>query len=92
MSLTTSTYKLADNVAWRIVDGEVFAITIDGTLHNITNETGKAIWDRLADGPVSVDALAEALVDEFEVDLVTATADATEFLALLVEKGVAVVV
>ena len=89
MSLTTDTYKLADNVAWRIVDGEVFAITADGTLHNIANETGKAVWNLLAAGPVSVATAAEALVEEFEVDLETATADAAEFFGVLVKKGVA---
>ena len=88
MSLTNFKYKLPDNVAWRIVDGEVFAITADGTLHSIANDTGLAIWDLLAAGPVNVNAVAQAIVQQFEVDLKTAAADAAEFLDLLVEKGV----
>lgn len=83
-------YKLADNVAWRIVDGEVFAITADGTLHTIANETGLVIWSLLAEGPIIVDAVAKAMVEQFEVDLEPATNDVAEFLDLLVQKGVAV--
>jgi len=81
---------LADNVAWRIVDGEVFAITADGTLHSIGNETGLAIWDLLAAGPVSIDTVVETLVEQFEVDRDTATADSAEFLNLLAHKGIAI--
>ena len=64
----------------------------DGAEHDL-NEVGSRIWE-LCDGTRSVREMAQALVEEFEVDLGTAERDAADFVAdmlrqrLLLPEGV----
>ena len=53
------------------------------------NAVGTTIWERI-DGQVSVDALARAVSDEFDVSPADAAADVVEFVRLLSEKGLVV--
>lgn len=81
------------DVAWRSWDGEVVILApaglhqaagdglSDGAEHDL-NEVGSRIWE-LCDGNRSVREMAQALVEEFEVDVATAERDAVEFVASL---------
>ena len=46
------------------------------------NETGYFLWQKLS-GETDEDALIQAMMDEYEVDRVTAGADISEFLDVL---------
>ncbi len=81
------------DVAWRSWDGEVVILApaghhqaagdglSDGAEHDL-NEVGSRIWE-LCDGTRSVREIAQALAEEFEVNLGTAERDAAEFVANL---------
>ena len=53
------------------------------------NAVGTTIWQRI-DGQATVDELARALSDEFDVSPAAAAADVAEFVRLLSEKGLVV--
>jgi hypothetical protein len=53
------------------------------------NEVGERIFE-LADGSRTVRQIAEALLEEFEVDLDTALTDTADFVQLLVDRQVLV--
>lgn len=53
------------------------------------NPVGSTIWSRI-DGRCSVRDLAAAVSKEYEVDTATAAADVTEFVELLMTKGLLV--
>ena len=50
------------------------------------NATGGFIWDQL-EHEITLDALVEAIVAEYEIDRETAKADATAFVQKLMEVG-----
>jgi Coenzyme PQQ synthesis protein D (PqqD) len=52
----------------------------------VLNEVGAVVWERL-DADRSVDELASAVADEFEVDEETARADVLRFLSALQDCG-----
>jgi hypothetical protein len=52
----------------------------------VVNEVAARIWELLAK-PTDVDRIAAALIDEFDVPLDDARADATAFVSLLLERG-----
>mgnify|MGYP002641218359 CR=1 FL=1 len=85
---STITYSVSDSVAWREVDGEVFAVTSDGVMHNIRNPVGLFIFKALLQDGATVSSIASQVVDAFEVSPDTAREDATEFIEHLVAKGV----
>lgn len=86
----SATYRIGRNVAWRLVDGEVFAITANGLTHEIDRASGVAAWKRLDSGPASLDDLVDVLVAEFEVDRDTARKDCAQFVETLLARGLAV--
>ena len=51
-------------------------------LNGLINETGYILWQKLS-GETDEDALIQAMMDEYEVDRVTAGADISEFLDVL---------
>ena len=83
------------DVAWRSWDGEVVILSPaghdagapseqqDGAEHDL-NEVGSRIWE-MCDGTRAVREMADVLVEEFEVDLQTAQADAAAFVAQLLQ-------
>lgn len=52
----------------------------------LLNPTGTRVW-QLADGTRTVEEIALALTQEFEVDYPEALASTQQFIALLEEKG-----
>jgi outer membrane protein assembly factor BamB len=88
--MTDPIYRISTDAAWRIVDGELFAVTPDGNLHHVDSPTGVFVWQLLNQAPATLSACSEAVVREFEVDLPTARQDLSEFLDQLVTLGVVV--
>ena len=72
---STVTYSVPDSVAWREVDGEVFAVTSDGVMHNISNAVGLFIFHALLQDGATVSSIASQVVDAFDVNLDTARED-----------------
>jgi hypothetical protein len=61
-------------------DGTGVLVNLSGMEVLTFNETGMFLCQRVAGGAPDVEALASALVEEFEVDRATAMASATAFL------------
>ena len=70
---------------WREIDGQVFAL--DGRTWDYLslNESGRLLWDQLAEG-ATVAELVRLLVDEYGIDSAVAQADVQTFVALLSDK------
>jgi len=80
-------YVVARNVAWRLVAGELFAITPDGRQHHVESPTGVFIWSEIDKGRSERAQLLKAVLAEFEIDPKTAAADLDEFLASLLSAA-----
>ena len=82
--------RVAQRLIHRVVGDEVFVLMFDSHVHWLKNPSAKCVWDALVaaaqDGLTPRDAAA-LLVSEFEVDDQVALADATAFLATLLDKG-----
>ena len=78
-------YKVNKDAAWRVVGGELFVVTADGSLHNIKADSGLFLWRKLEKG-ATVPELVSALTENYEVDEQTAVADVDEFVETLVLK------
>jgi hypothetical protein len=81
----------SDRTSWRILEGDALILHPEaGTLHRL-NGTGTRAWE-LLDGTRSLDTIAAALTDEYEVSAAEA---ASQLLALaneLHEAGLVTVV
>ena len=44
------------------------------------NDVGTYVWGLISQRKLSIEAIAEAMVDEFDVDLATAESDLNDFL------------
>ncbi len=70
----------------RTIDGEAIVITPhDSTLHTL-NTTATFIWDR-ADGSRTLEAIAQEMLEEFDVEEDVLRADALAFVEEAVSKG-----
>jgi|SRR5687767_10843107 len=85
----TREFQRADTHVYRLIAGEHLLVA----LHSNSPEplfaltpTGAVLWERLASW-TTVDDLARALTERFEVDAQTAASDAAEFLEQLQEVG-----
>lgn len=85
----TREFQRADTHVYRLIAGEHLLVA----LHSKSPEplfaltpTGAVLWERLATW-TSVEGLAQALTERFDVDPDTATADVAEFLSQLEEVG-----
>jgi hypothetical protein len=61
---------------------ELVALDLRRSLYLSTNASGRALWDKLAEG-ATVGQLAELLQERYGIDAATATEDATSFLSEL---------
>jgi len=72
--------------AFRDYDGEAVVVLPGGAMIHVLNPAGRRVFD-LLDGEHTVSAIADALCEEFEVELDRATQDVNEFLDQLQENG-----
>jgi hypothetical protein len=76
-----------ERLAARKVGGEMVILSADDSSLFVLNEVGTAIWEA-ADGRTSLDAIADGVCREFDVDLETARRDISEFVTSLAGAGV----
>jgi hypothetical protein len=74
------TPRISPNVAWQVVDGEAIVVDLASGKTIGLNATGTFLWSRL-DGTRDPEALAAALVVEFEVPNDVAASHTYEFLS-----------
>ena len=75
----------APNVAWRVLDGAAVLVAPSSPSIQTLNEVGTLIW-QLADGrPVA--EIVDAVVNEFEVERIQASADVESFVRDLEGRG-----
>ena len=73
----------------RTIEGEALVITPhDSMLHSL-NETATYVWEH-ADGKRTLQQIAAAMLDEFDVDEATLRADLTAFVETAVQRGLLV--
>ncbi len=75
---------LHPQVATRTVDGEALIVLADSGQINVLNPVGTRMWE-LMDGMHSVQQIADAICNEFDVTQVQAKQDLEEFVQQLVE-------
>ena len=68
------------------MDGDTVMMSIERGEYFGLGGVGSRAWALLAQ-PTSVDAMAQTICSEFEVDLVTATADLQKFVQDLLDHG-----
>jgi hypothetical protein len=76
-----------ERLAARKVGGEMVILSADDSSLFVLNEVGTAIWEA-ADGRTSLEAIADGVCREFDVDLDTAQRDVSEFVTALAAAGV----
>lgn len=81
----------AAGIAWREVEGEAILVNArkDEVIH--LDPVGSFIWSRMG-GEAALRDIAQALTEEFEVDLETALRDTVLFAGDLLERGAAEIV
>lgn len=87
--ITLDAYPIpVSNVVGRIMDDEAVLVLPDKGQVKVLNEVGARIWS-LIDGKRSVGELASMICEEYEVDGDLAEADTIEFVADLIDRGIA---
>lgn len=80
-------YKLSDKQVSTTFSGESVILNhADGTYYTL-NEVGSFIWDLIEESPKSMDELAEAVQDEFEVSEEECIRDIKSLLTDLQHEG-----
>jgi hypothetical protein len=86
-------YRKKDDVLARRVAGETLLVPIRGKLADMQrlfalNPVAEFVWQQI-DGRTGIECIAAAVTENFEVDEAEADADVREFLAQLVQAGLA---
>lgn len=76
-----------ERTACRVIDGKAVVITIDENQVHVLNGVGTRVWE-LADGR-PLDAIVDAIVEEFEVERGQAALDVCAFAERLIAVGAA---
>ena len=89
-----STLRRSESFVSRKVGDDIILVPVRAGVANLEavftmNAVGSAIWSRI-DGTATVDDLARALADEFDVTAAVAATDVEEFVRLLADKGLVV--
>lgn len=87
MVLLDSCLCRSDELVWRVIDGEVVILTVDGREIHTLNKVGSAIWE-LADGTRNIKELVHQICERFDVRFEVAQADVLEFAKQLVDKKI----
>ena len=80
-----------EKLAARKVGGEMVILSADDSSVYVLNEVGTAIWEA-ADGRTSLQAIADGMCREYDVDPATALRDVEEFVQSLAAAGVVTMV
>ena len=77
---------IPDGVAWRAYDGEVLVVTSQDAQLRTLSEVGSFAFERF-DGQATLQTVALAIIDEFDVTEETALTDLTVFAEDLHRRG-----
>lgn len=80
-------FEQCGRTASRVIDGKAIVITIDSNQLHVLNDVGTRVW-QLADGR-TLEAIVDAIVDEFDVDREQASLDVCRFAEQLLAIGAA---
>ncbi len=75
----------------RSVGDKVFLLDNESVMHALENDVAVAIWATVRDAPsggVTIEAIAQAIVEGFEVEASAALRDTLEFARLLHARGI----
>lgn len=75
-----------DNLEWREIDDEIVVLDAREATYLALNGSGAILWRKLATSAYR-DDLVQALLDAYEVDQATASADTDAFLTELARQG-----
>ncbi len=75
-----------ENLAWRIIDGSAYIVTVKDSHLHILNEVGTKIW-QITEKGIEFDKLLEKLVSEYDIELEKLKKDLEVFLEKLKTKG-----
>lgn len=82
--------KKNENIAWRIIDGEIVLIPLEESSSvkkiNVFNETATRIWE-LIEGHNSIAGIIKKLVNDYDVDYTEAELRVKEFVDNLSKKN-----
>ena len=67
-------------VAWRDLDGHVFAVTPDNRQHELAGGVESLVWHCLVDAASSVEDLTRRVTESFDVPAEVASSDLLEFV------------
>lgn len=84
--------KIKDNYILREVAGENLVVPLGEAGINFNsvitvNETGKFLWEQLS-GDITQEQLTAALLNEYDVDEITASRDVESFVKSLKDNGI----
>ncbi len=86
--MSGTSFRRADQIGVRRVGNEIFILAPDGDLIVLGNETAVFLWDAVEAGAASLSALAEALLEAYDVTPDQANLDAEDFVRTLTEQTV----
>ena len=72
-------YQIHPDAAWQEAADEIFVVTADNRLHNLRDAVSVTLWHTLQAG-VSIDALVDQVVTEFDVSGDEALEDIQSFI------------
>lgn len=77
----------SDDVVAREVAGETVLLNLASGTYFGLNETGTLIWDLIEEDSITLDAICDAIEDEYEIPREDAEADVISLVEQLVENG-----
>jgi len=78
--------KHNENIAWRIIDGQAYIVTVNDSKLHLLNEIGTRIW-QLIERKIDFEELLKKLISEYDIELEKLRADLKEFIEELNSKG-----
>jgi hypothetical protein len=78
--------RRSDRIAYRVIGGEALVMVVDRKELHRLNDVGSRVFE-LCDGQNSIDAIVDAIVREFVVDVPTARTDVETFITELAATG-----
>ncbi len=72
--------RIDPQVAWRDLDGHVFAVTPDNRQHELAGGVESLVWHCLEDAASSVEDLTRRVTESFDVQAEVAGSDLLEFV------------
>jgi len=83
-----TTFEIVDGVLTEEIDGELVVLDLDGDVYFSLNDVGRAIWEEAAGGG-SFAEIVDAVVSQYDVERGRARSDAADFLAEVLDEGLA---